>query len=489
MSTDGFNEAFGLPRDWALVFRRLRSILEDVFEPETPFEPPNNPALDLDQNSGVPLDKLLVEVHEKIVAHAVNPRHPMSLAHMVPPPATVSVIADLLIGALNQCAFIWEEAPLAAVLERQVIGWVADRIGFGPERGGLLTSGGTMSNCLATFLALARDESKQSRNRRDVRYRIIASDQAHLSIEKAAVLNGLGRNAVHRIETDKSGRLRAGCVRRAVNRVLRSGEVPLMLVCTAGTTNAGTIEPLEEFLSVARDVGSWCHVDAAYGGLLSLSDRAKQEVQRWPHADSLSWDPHKSLYASYGVGTLIMRDGRALESLEFNGDYALKRGAYEDAGAFHLEGSRRLESLKVWMCIKHLGLEWYRNTTNHTLELARELAARVTKEEEFQLILEPDTNIVCFRYVADGLDDHEVDELNHSVQTDLYHGGGPLVSTTQIAGRTVFRAVLLNPRLRVDDLGTVLDGIKAAAHARISGIGKSPVNRRREYCHESALGH
>jgi glutamate/tyrosine decarboxylase-like PLP-dependent enzyme len=126
-----------------------------------------------------------------------------------------------------------------------------------------------------------------------------------------------------------------------VRAELFAGRLPFLVVCTAGTTNAGTIEGAGEFLEAARLSGGWCHIDAAHGGIVCLSPKQRSLADEWCNADSISWDPHKSLYVSYSAGALLLRDENMSNPLEFHSEYALKHEEAEDAGHRHFEGSRR----------------------------------------------------------------------------------------------------------------------------------------------------
>lgn len=461
---DAFSEPAQAPR----TYRLLRSILRDVFEPKQALVPAAGADLSLGRSEGASISEVLSEVRTKIVTHAVQPRHPWAMAHMVPPPATIAVIADLVIGAMNQCAFIAEEGPIAAPLEQEVLHWLLDRVGFGKEAGGLLTSGGTLSNCIAVYLALERAKQTGSPNRRLC---VLASDQAHFSIDKAAALTGLGRAAVFRVSTDQQGRLVPGALLENAYRARNEGRVPFLVICTAGTTNAGTLEPAGEALEVARQFGAWCHLDAAHGGFMTLTTTGRRLTEDWREMDSMSWDPHKSLYASYAVGTLLVRDSSVLTSLGFQSEYALKASTALDAGAYHLEGSRRLEALKLWMCIRHFGINGYNVLSERTLSLAKEFAAMIRSHKDFTLVTEPDTNIVCFRFVDPGLNERSTDRINEAIQASLFERGGPLVSSTKVGGLVALRAVLLNPRLTVTDLETALDLISQEGRR---GLGARP---------------
>ncbi|GAA2595927.1 aspartate aminotransferase family protein [Streptomyces axinellae] len=434
--------------------RTLLEFVEAEVPRRSPFTPPKAVSLELSGDEGAKLDDVLAEVCDTFVRHAVDTRHPLSMAHMVPPPLGISVLADLLIGATNQCAFIYEEAPLAATLERQVVDWLCARVGYGAGAGGMLTSGGTMSNLLAVHLA--RERALQE-GRDLTALRIVASDQVHVSLDKAASLAGLGHDAIVRVPTDVTGRLRDGAVCRLADELASKDLHPFLFICTAGTANAGVVEPLPEFLASARSHGAWCHMDAALGGMLTLTDPVA--TSDWYQADSVSWDPHKTLYASYAVGSLLLRNDHESDRLRFHAEYALKRDSDQDAGDRRLEGSRRLEALKLWMCIRHLGTAGYTQILRRARERTTSFAERIHKAPGLELVTEPDTTVVCFRLVQPGLSQRDVDLLHERVQQALFHSGRLLLSTTRVGGSTVLRAVLLNPLVGLEDLDEALQHV------------------------------
>lgn len=456
MSTETSDPVFGIPTDMMGLVTLAGRVLYDACSTSSPLDPPSAVDLALD-NDPHRLEDVLAEVADKVVPHSVRVRHPWAMAHMVPPPLTAAVLADFLIGALNQCAFIWEEAPLAAALEREVVAWLRECVGFEREGPGLLTSGGTSSNTIAAYLALVRAEDRGvSRDR----FGVVVSDQAHLSVAKAAALTGLSASAVSRAETDSYGRLVPGALGRAAASLVAEGRVPCLFVSTAGTTNAGLVEPLDEALEAAAAHDAWVHLDAAHGGLLALVGDPRTEA--WPQVDSISWDPHKSLYVSYSCGALLLRDPSTREPLRFHAEYALKQGEFADAGIEHLDGSRRLEALKLWMCIRQLGRSGYSTLTEASLERAAQLAAEIEGRPELELAAPVETNIVCFR-LAIGTPMEALDELHERIQRSLFTSGGPLLSTTRLGRQVVFRAVLLKPNVTRRDLSDALDRVIDAA--------------------------
>jgi L-2,4-diaminobutyrate decarboxylase len=483
--TSQFNEKGVSRKDYRLI----RKILKRIFMSTEKFTPPSAIS-DFNLDEEVPwgtLETVLLQVHEQIIPHCIPLRNPQIISHMVPPPLTVSVIADILIGALNQCAFIWEEAPLAANLETECLIWMRRQIGYNCDSSGLLTSGGTMSNCLAVYLAIAEANKKYTPNEQK-KYCIIASDQAHFSIEKAALLNGLSRNAIIKIKTDSRGKIQYGQIAEVADQAHQNGLIPILFICTAGTTNSGLMESAREFCAVARLYKAWCHLDAAFGGFMSLCDKSYVLSEKWAQADSVSWDPHKTLYVSYAVGALLLKDKAAMKPLEFHSEYALKDCENEvDAGVFHLEGSRRFEALKLWMTIKYMKEEGFRKILNKTLRNTKFFASLIRSDKDFILIAEPETNIVCFRFSNSEIDEDTLDNINKSCQEHLFRAGKSLISSTKINGKIVLRAVLINPFVETSDLIKTLENIRLEAQKSLPAIlNIKGENYASKTCHQSA---
>jgi L-2,4-diaminobutyrate decarboxylase len=465
MSSDRARGVFGIPDDARRVSASILRMVRSILEPDAAYTA-GAPDVSLKDSPGNSMESVLADVDE-IARSSINPRHPDTIAHMVQPPATIAVLGDLLIGALNQCAFTWEQGPAVAAVEREVLSWMARRLTLSEGTSSLLTSGGTASNMLAFFLA--RSNREVTDDRRSGPMRAIASDQAHLSIDKAAALVGLGRDAVVRIPTDGDGRLRPGQVMRTAQRVKAMGCVPFLFLATIGTSNAGVVEPAEEYIEAARRFGAWTHFDAAHGGLLALCGR---DQVPWSAADSVSWDPHKSLFVSFASGALFVRDPRALDALAFRSEYALERGESDDVGYRHLDGARRFEALKIWMVIRHLGLARIREFSERKIELAAAFVAELRRSGRFHVFTEPDLNIVCFQFTAPGLSASEIDALNLAIKDALFRSGSLLLSATRLGGRVALRAIFNNPALEFDRLRATVSAIECCGDELLAAAQK-----------------
>jgi glutamate/tyrosine decarboxylase-like PLP-dependent enzyme len=235
-------------------------------------------------------------------------------------------------------------------------------------------------------------------------------------------------------------------------------------VCTGGTTNAGLLEPVEPFVREASGCGAWVHLDGAHGAFCALSSDKPENY--WARADSVSWDPHKTLFATYPAGLLLLRDRAQLRTLEHRPDYAFQDKRLQHPAFAHMEGSRGLDALKVWMIIRHFGREGLRSLTDHLLGLAAYLSRRVAADPSLELVSPAETNIVCFRWSA--APETQLDTINDALQQALYEEGQFLLSRTRIGGRTVLRAVLQNPHTREADIDAMLSAVRTRAEASLS---------------------
>lgn len=460
MSIETVREKFRWGREAGTALKHAEQAIAAAFTAPWGFrESWKTARFPLDAHRGTELNTAIAEACDALFSNYYNTRHPRSVAHMVPPPATASVIGDLLKGVSNQCAFTWQQGPLVPAFEAAVLNWMAGVLGFGDRGAGLFTSGGTLSNYIAAYLALARAKVSGKSQRPC----IIASDQAHFSIHKAASLIGIGRDALFLAPAGSDGRLSPRSLMGTADRALERGYRPVLLVCTAGTTNAGVLEPVEAFDNLARRFAAWLHIDGAHGAFCALRTSKDGGDDYWRPADSVSWDPHKTLFVSYPAGALIVRNKDSLSLLECRPGYAFHESAPADPAFCHLEGSRGFDALKVWLTIRHIGRDGFASLTDYLLELARHLAMRVRQQDQLRLVTSPDLNIVCFRYVGGAPACGEGDALNAAVAEDLYRRGDVLLSRTTIGGRVVLRAVLQNPFTTKDDIDRVVTEVLRSA--------------------------
>ncbi|MDN5696680.1 MAG: pyridoxal-dependent decarboxylase, partial [Rubrobacter sp.] len=230
---------------------------------------------------GEDLNRTLREVGGAALANSVAVSHPRAMAHLHCPPLVAALAAEHLISAANQSLDSWDQSPSATILEQKLVRWLCDLFGINEGRAdGVFTSGGSQSNLMGLLLARNRyardwlgvDVQRDGLPPEASRLRILCSEAAHFTVRQSAALLGLGESAVVAVRTDERQRMSPRALDARLDELDREGLLPIAVVGTAGTTDFGSIDPLEELADRAVERELWLHVDAAYGGALILSD-------------------------------------------------------------------------------------------------------------------------------------------------------------------------------------------------------------------------
>ena len=435
----------------------------------------------------------LSEDFRRVVRNAQQNNHPRMFGYVASPAAPAAVFGDWVASALNSNVTSWRSAPAAAEVERTVVGWLAEMIGYGDgggsDCGGLLTSGGSMANMIALFVAHrwqlraagagsagAHDVSREGLWGAGAPMTIYASDQVHLSIPKAADVLGLGRAHVRVVPSGDDFRMDVRALAERVEADKAAGMRPFCVVASAGTVATGAVDPLAEVARLARERSLWFHVDGAYGAL-ARSDASKSALfEGLEEADSVSLDPHKWLYAPLDCGCLLMRDPAraraAFEGTEEGYIRVFEREA-DEAFAFWdygVELSRPFRALKVWALLRYYGARRVAACIAEDNRLAAHMGELVREAEDFELMAPVTLGICCFRYVPAEWgrepgenSDARLDELNARVMHRVQRGGEAYVSNAVLRGRFALRASVTNFRTTRHDLRLTLDAIRRAA--------------------------
>ena len=373
-------------------------------------------------------------------------------------------IADLLASGLNANTGGWFLSPAATEIEGQLIRWLADRFGLPPGAGGNLVSGGSLANLSA--LKLARDRAGASVRTAGVdgqRLVFYASEESHFTIDRAADVLGLGESAVRKVAIDEQLRMRVDDLERLIAADVAAGMRPAAIVGTAGTTGTGAIDPLAEIAEIAARVGAWFHVDAAYGGAVVISDELRPLLRGIEHADSISFDTHKWMYAPLVGTALLVRDPTGLVgSFSAHAAYVEQDRSLTDRGMDHgfegLQLSRGFAALRVWVGLLAHGRTAYARRIEHDVELTSWLAELVEEAPDLELACPPSLSICCFRYRPTGVvDDGYLDRLNQRVMTELQLDGRVFPSQAAVHGRIAIRTCIVSYRTEARHLRQLVD--------------------------------
>src|SRR6516225_10139426 len=393
---------------------------------------------------GAGLDAVLARVIEDVLPYQAGTNHPGYFAFIPYFTTWPAALAELIAAAINVSPWAWMESPAGTQIELEVIDWFRSWLGMPDGTAGVLVSGGSAANL--TALLVAR-EAAGGPSEDSVLY---VSDQAHSSLARTARAMGLRPHQVRVLPTDDRWRLSPDTVTSAVRADRAAGRIPFAVCASAGSTNAGAVDPLAGLADVCAAERLWLHVDAAYGGFAALTAKGRAALAGLDRADSVTLDPHKWLYQPMECGCVLIRDGARLErTFAIHPDY-LESDAAQGAGEVNfadrgLQLSRGFRALKVWVAVHTFGLAAFRACIQRNLELAQYAEALIRSHAELTLMAPATLGIVCFRREWPGCDEAETERRGTRLAEDLERGGAALVSTTRLAGRHAIRLCILNP--------------------------------------------
>ena len=391
-----------------------------------------------------------------VISNSVNVYDPSTAAHLHCPPLLAALAAEVVISTLNQSMDSFDQAPIATIVEQNMLRWLCNEIGFPASSDGTFTTGGSQSNYMA--LLLARDNfiqktwncavQKSGLPAEARRLRIFCSEVAHFTVEKAASQLGLGSDSVVRVAVDKHFRMIPVALRDALDSAHAQGLLPLAVVATAGTTDFGSVDPLPELAALAHLAGAWLHVDAAYGGALVFSARYRDKLHGIEAADSVGIDFHKLFWQPIPCSALLLRDARHFDSIKVHADY-LNPERHEDSGIPNLVTTsllttRRFDALKLWSSFQTLGRDKLSAMIDRTIDLANHAAKIVARTPRLELLCEPQLSTVVFCYIP--VNAHsDADQLNFRLRQELFNRGIAIVGHTRVLGRQALKFTCMNP--------------------------------------------
>lgn len=388
-----------------------------------------------------------------------NP-HPRFWSWVMGNGTAFGMLAEMLAAGLNPNMGGGEHA--AIYVEKQVIDWTLDMMGFPAGSSGLLVSGGSMANLVA--LAVARNAKAgfdvrqmglQASHAPLVYY---ASVEAHSSLQKAIELLGVGSAYLRLIPVDDAYRINLAALAQAIADDRAAGLQPVCVIGNAGTVNSGAVDELPALAELARRENLWFHADGAIGALARISPELAPKLRGIDQADSVALDFHKWMYMPFEAGCVLVRDEEAHrrtfsltpEYLESHGERGIAAGS-RWPNEYGIQLTRNFRALKVWMSLREHGVEKYGRMMAQNAAQAQYLAALVEQAPELELVAPVELNIVCFRYCAPGMDDAQLNALNQEILLRLHESGVAAPSYTTLRGRYALRAAITNHRSRRED--------------------------------------
>lgn len=413
---------------------------------------------------GAALDPLLDSLFQEWIPRSFNTASPGYLAFIPGGGVFPATLADLIANGANRYTGVWLAAPALVQLESNVLEWLRDWMQFPATTRGLFTTGGSGANF--TAIVCARERGLGADIRSGVMY---TSDQVHHSVTKSARLAGVMPDRIRVIAVDDRFRMRVDALADAVKRDRAAGLKPFLVVSSAGTTNTGAVDPLEDIAVLCRSQHLWHHVDGAYGAFFHAVPELRPLLAGLPQADSLTLDPHKGIFLPYGTGALLVADGEALRAAH-SATASYMPPSREEADLYdpHQYGpdlSRGFPGLRVWLSIKLFGAARYRAAIAEKRMLALDAVRRIAELPDFVIDAAPQLSLFAFHLEPPGWTLEEQNAATRELIERVTRRGQVMMTGCEIDGRFLGRICVLSFRTRQDRIDICVEQL--AEEARV----------------------
>ena len=406
---------------------------------------------------GESFESLLDFLFDEAIPRSFNAAGPGYLGYVPGGGIFHAAIADLIANAVNRYVGVCAAAPALVQLEANVVRWFCEIVGLPRGSGGVLTSGGSLANftgIVAARKAMLPDDF--------LRGTLYCSTHVHHSFQKAANLAGFPYANVRELPVDAQFRIRIDALEEAIARDRAEGWTPFLIAGSAGTTATGAVDDLEALARVAQRERLWFHVDGAYGALFMLTERGRAALKGIEQADSVILDPHKTLFLPFGTGAVLVRDARTLRRAHsLHADYLPEMQQEDELVDFceiSPELSRDFRGLRVWLPLKLLGIEPFRQQLDEKLDLIDYAASELRQIEGLEMVAEPQLTILAFRVAGD-------DARNRALLESITAKKRVMLTPATVDGRFVIRVAIVSHRTHRDRVDMMLEDVRASVAA------------------------
>ncbi|MBD2177058.1 aminotransferase class V-fold PLP-dependent enzyme [Pseudanabaena sp. FACHB-1998] len=413
-------------------------IVDSVLDSQNqPFVQDDSPfAINIPEH-GEALPDLLAEVRSQILPRTVNFQNPRYMGHMDSVPSAITIWADALVSAINNNMLSYELAPIFTEMEAQLMQWFGKLLGMGDDCFGTLTAGGSLANI--SGLLLARNWKQPQSKTLGNTHNLVAfvSDAAHTSFEKAMNVIGAGKENLVRVPTNDRGEILIEELESAIQKSIKEGKQPFFVAAIAGTTVTGAIDDIQAVGAIAKCYDCWFHIDAAYGGAGIFAPKLQHLFQGSELADSMTFNPQKWLWVARTCAMLIVKDKQHLVD-GFDSELPYMDDRTLNFGNLNLQGTRRTDSLKLWMALKSMGISGCRYLVERSLDLSDNLRQWVDANPDLELVCEPTLNIICLKSANPQLS-------SETLRQQWIEEGKLWLSLPLWKGDRILKAVVLHP--------------------------------------------
>ncbi|WP_207206758.1 pyridoxal phosphate-dependent decarboxylase family protein [Nocardioides ganghwensis] len=423
--------------------------------------------------AGEPFDAVLADLDRVVVPGLTHWQHPRFFAYFPANSSPAAILGDLLSSGIGAQGMIWATSPAVTEVEQVVLDWFAEALGLpedfrsdGPG-GGVIQDTASTATFTALLAALHRASGGEVRRHGlgDAGWRVYGSTQAHSSLVKAAIMAGLGEDAVRAIGVDPlTQAMDLDALRAAIEADVELGLTPVLVHLAAGSTSTGAMDDVVGAGRIAREHGAWVHVDAAWAGVAAVCPEHRAHLAGVESADSFVTNPHKWLLTTFDCSTFWVRDRAALTGAlsilpEYLRNAASESGEVVDYRDWHPQLGRRFRAIKLWAVLRTYGLEGLRAHIRSGVELAAHVADLVAADDRFEMVTEPSLSLVVFRLTAG-------DEQTLAAMEEVNASGEAYLSHTTVEGRAAIRLAVGSWRTTEADVDRTWRALQEAAAAQ-----------------------
>jgi len=393
---------------------------------------------------GEPFDALLKDMDRVILPGVTHWQSPNYFAYFPCNASGPGILGDLLSSGLGVQGMLWSTSPACTELETHVMDWLVGMLGLphkflSTETGGGVIQDTASTAALCALLAGRERATNFSSNQKGANGRLVAyvSTQTHSSLEKAAMIAGIGRDNLRLIEVDGNFAMRPEALARQIGADRNAGLTPCFVCATVGTTSSNAVDPIPAIADICRRHGLWLHVDAAMAGTAMVCPEFRHLQRGVELADSYNFNPHKWMFTNFDCSCFWVADRKALiQTLSILPEYlrnqATESGAVIDYRDWHIQLGRRFRSLKLWFVIRHYGIEGLQYHVREHVRLAQEFASWVRADDRFEIAAPAPLNLVCFRHKSG-------DAANQTIMDRLNRSGDLFLTHTKLNGKLTLR--------------------------------------------------
>ena len=389
------------------------------------------------------------QLFDRVLMESIHIHHPRYVGHQVSALAPAAALAGLLSAFLNNGMAVYEMGPVSSAIERLVMKQIAQRIGYGTSGGGIMTSGGTLANLTALLAARQIKTGHTSwQEGAQEQLALMVSEEAHYCVDRAVKIMGWGEAGIIRIPANENYQMRTGQLEPYFQRAQQNGKKVIAVVASACSTSTGSYDNLEAIADFCQQHDLWLHVDGAHGAAAAFSNKYRSRVSGLSLADSITLDFHKMLMTpALTTGLLFKNESLSFVTFSQRASYLLNEDEedWTNSGKRTIECTKRMMSVQVYALLRTYGWKLWDENVTRLYDLAQRFAQLIRQRPELTLAIDPQANIVCFRYAPPNTSPPRLNALNAQIRQQIMKDGKFYIVQTQLQNDIFLRVTLMSP--------------------------------------------